>query len=138
MELLLSSAIGAITAAGIYLILRRNSFPVVLGMTMLSYAVNLFLFSTGRLAVDAPPILREGAASYTDPLPQALVLTAIVISFGMTAVVVVMALRAYLETGNDHVDLPGDASPEASDDDWKQRGHKQASGPGAKKGGARA
>jgi multicomponent K+:H+ antiporter subunit C len=49
-----------------------------------------------------------------------------------------MALRAYLETGNDHVDLPGDASPEASDDDWKQRGHKQAAGPGAKKGGGRA
>jgi multicomponent K+:H+ antiporter subunit C len=56
----------------------------------------------------------------------------------MTAVVVVMALRAYLETGNDHVDLPGDASPEASDDDWKQRGHKQFAGPGAKKGGVRA
>ncbi len=56
----------------------------------------------------------------------------------MTAVIVVMALRAYLETGNDHVDLPGDASPEASDDDWKLRGRKQAAGPGAKKGGARA
>ena len=105
MELLLSSAIGAITAAGIYLILRRNSFPVVLGMTMLSYAVNLFLFSTGRLAVDAPPILREGAASYTDPLPQALVLTAIVISFGMTAVVVMLALGSFVEAGNDRIDL---------------------------------
>ena len=106
MELLLSSAIGAITAAGIYLILRRNSFPVVLGMTMLSYAVNLFLFSTGRLAVDAPPILREGAASYTDPLPQALVLTAIVISFGMTAVLVMVALGAFLSGGDDRVDMP--------------------------------
>lgn len=107
-------------------------------MSLLTYATNLFLFATGRLAINQPPVINAEAVAYIDPLPQALVLTAIVISFGMTAVVVVMALRAYLETGNDHVDLPGDASPEASDDDWKQRGHKQASGPGAKKGGARA
>jgi len=106
MELLLSSAIGMLTAAGVYLILRRRSFAVVLGMTMLSYAINLFLFSTGRLVVDAPPILRHGVASYTDPLPQALVLTAIVISFGMTAVVVMMALGAFLEGGDDRVDMP--------------------------------
>ncbi|WP_449044238.1 Na+/H+ antiporter subunit C [Paracoccus versutus] len=106
MELLLSSAIGMLTAAGVYLILRRRSFAVVLGMTMLSYAINLFLFSTGRLVVNAPPVLRDGAASYTDPLPQALVLTAIVISFGMTAVVVMMALGAFLEGGDDRVDMP--------------------------------
>ncbi|MFT4012354.1 MAG: Na+/H+ antiporter subunit C [Paracoccus sp. (in: a-proteobacteria)] len=106
MELLLSSAIGMLTGAGIYLILRRRSFAVVLGTTMLSYAINLFLFSTGRLVVDAPPILREGAARYTDPLPQALVLTAIVISFGMTAVTVMMALGAFLEGGDDRVDMP--------------------------------
>ena len=54
MELLVSSAIGVLTAAGVYLILRRRSFAVVLGMTMLSYAINLFLFSTGRLVVNAP------------------------------------------------------------------------------------
>ncbi|KRW94847.1 Na+/H+ antiporter subunit C [Paracoccus sp. PXZ] len=106
MELLLSSAIGMLTAAGVYLILRRRSFAVVLGMTMLSYAINLFLFSTGRLVVNAPPILRDGATAYTDPLPQALVLTAIVISFGMTAVVVMMALGAFLEGGDDRVDMP--------------------------------
>ncbi|SIQ38114.1 multisubunit potassium/proton antiporter, PhaC subunit [Paracoccus thiocyanatus] len=106
MELLLSSAIGMLTAAGVYLILRRRSFAVVLGMTMLSYAINLFLFSTGRLVVNAPPVLREGAAAYTDPLPQALVLTAIVISFGMTAVVAMMALGAFIEGGDDRVDMP--------------------------------
>ena len=106
MELLVASAIGILTAAAVYLILRRRSFAVVLGMTMLSYAINLFLFSTGRLVRGAPPVLSDGAAAYTDPLPQALVLTAIVIGFGMTAVVVLMALGAFLEGGDDRVDLP--------------------------------
>ncbi|WP_199259495.1 Na+/H+ antiporter subunit C [Paracoccus binzhouensis] len=106
MELLLSSAIGTLTAAGVYLILRLRTFAVVLGMTMLSYAINLFLFSTGRLVVNAPPILQKGVEVHTDPLPQALVLTAIVISFGMTAVVVMMALGAFIEGGDDRVDMP--------------------------------
>ena len=75
-------------------------------MTMLSYATNLFLFATGRLVVDRPPILQDGAAGYTDPIPQALVLTAIVISFGMTALVVMMALGAFVEGGDDRIDLP--------------------------------
>ena len=106
MELLVSSAIGVLTAAGVYLVLRLRTFAVVLGMTMLSYAINVFLFATGRLVVDAPPILHEGTTVYTDPVPQALVLTAIVISFGMTAVVVMMALGAFLEGGDDRVDMP--------------------------------
>lgn len=106
MEILVSSAIGVLTAAGVYLILRLRTFAVVLGMTMLSYAINVFLFTTGRLVVNAPPVLHEGAERYTDPLPQALVLTAIVISFGMTAVVVMMALGAFLEGGDDRVDMP--------------------------------
>ncbi|AKH42108.1 multicomponent K+:H+ antiporter subunit C [Altererythrobacter atlanticus] len=103
-EFLVASAIGALTAAGIYLTLRGRTFPVVLGIAMLSYAINAFLFSMGRLVVDQPPIYDPEAAGYTDPLPQALVLTAIVISFGMSALVVVLALRAYLESGSDHVD----------------------------------
>ena len=110
MELLVASAIGCLTAAGIYLILRAHSFPVVVGFTLLSYAVNLFLFTMGRLVTDRPPILDEAAAGYTDPLPQALVLTAIVISFGMTALIVVLALRGFLETGTDRVDLGPQAS----------------------------
>ena len=73
---------------------------------MLSYAINLFLFATGRLVRGAPPVLADGATAYTDPLPQALVLTAIVIGFGMTAVVVVMALGAFVEGGDDRIDLP--------------------------------
>lgn len=110
MELLVASGIGFLTAAGIYLILRAHSFPVVVGFTFLSYAVNLFLFAMGRLVADRPPIIQEGAASYTDPLPQALVLTAIVISFGMTALIVVLALRGFLETGTDRVDMGVDGA----------------------------
>ncbi len=106
MELLVASAIGVLTASGVYLVLRGRSFPVVLGLALLSYAVNVFLFASGRLAVDLPPVIRA-AGSYTDPLPQALVLTAIVISFGMTAVTVAMAVRSFLESGDDGVDAPG-------------------------------
>lgn len=105
MEVLVASAIGVLTAAGIYLVLRLRTFPVIMGVSMLTYAVNIFLFASGRLTVGAPPILTD-ATTYTDPLPQALVLTAIVISFGMTAVVVMIALGAYLGGNDDHVDDP--------------------------------
>lgn len=104
MEFIVASSIGILTAAGVYLVLRGRTFPVVIGLALLSYAVNVFLFAMGRLVIDAPPILTKDATAYTDPLPQALVLTAIVISFGMTALLVVLALRTYLEIGNDHVD----------------------------------
>lgn len=114
MEILVAAAIGLTTAVGVYLVLRRQSFPVVIGTAFLSYAVNLFLFAIGRLAIDRPPIIGPGAAGYTDPLPQALVLTAIVISFGMTALVVVMALRGYLETGSDSVEVGGVGAPAES------------------------
>jgi len=105
MELLMASAIGVLTAAGLYLVLRLRSFPVIIGLALLTYAVNLFLFASGRLVVDMPPVLRKSVETYTDPLPQALVLTAIVISFGMTAVVVMLALGAYLSAGDDDVSL---------------------------------
>ena len=104
MEALLAVVVGVLTACGVYLALRGRTFTVALGLTLLSYAVNLFLFFMGRLTVGAPPVIRDGAAAYADPLPQALVLTAIVISFGMTAFVVMLALRARGEFGNDHVD----------------------------------
>jgi multicomponent K+:H+ antiporter subunit C len=103
MEALIALAIGTLTGCGVYLVLRAHTFPVVLGLTLLSYAVNLFLFSTGRLVVGLPPVISTGG-SYTDPLPQALVLTAIVIGFAMTAFVIMLALRARAELGNDHVD----------------------------------
>ena len=105
METLIAATIGLLTAAGIYLMLRARTFPVILGLTLLSYAVNVFIFFSGRLAVNLPAIIDKTATGYTDPLPQALVLTAIVISFGMTAVLVLMALGAWLTTGHDRVDL---------------------------------
>jgi multicomponent K+:H+ antiporter subunit C len=73
-------------------------------LTLLSYAVNLFIFVMGRLAPGQPPIINDQALAYADPLPQALVLTAIVIGFGMTAFLVVLAVRANTEVGSDHVD----------------------------------
>ncbi len=106
MEFLVATGLGALTAAGVYLMLRRHTFPVILGLTLLSYAVNVFIFAMGRLAIDQPPILNKAITNYADPLPQALVLTAIVISFGMTALIVVLALRGFLETGSDGVEEP--------------------------------
>jgi multicomponent K+:H+ antiporter subunit C len=103
MEALIALAIGTLTGCGVYLLLRARTYPVVLGLTLLSYGVNLFLFATGRLVVGQPPVI-SGAASYADPLPQALVLTAIVIGFAMTAFVIMLSLRARDEFGNDHVD----------------------------------
>lgn len=104
MELLVASAIGVLVAGGIYLCLRARTFQVVLGLTLLSYAVNVFLFVVGGLVVDRPPIWGKEVLEHTDPLPQALVLTAIVITFGMTALTVILSLRSFLETGSDQVD----------------------------------
>jgi multicomponent K+:H+ antiporter subunit C len=109
MALLLASGIGLLAAAGLYLMLRARTFDLVIGLTLLSYAVNLFVFAMGRLGVDRAPLLRDPALAasfdnYADPLPQALVLTAIVISFGMTAVLLALAVRARAEDDSDHVD----------------------------------
>lgn len=114
MEILVSSAVGLLTACGVYLILRFRTFPVILGLSLLSYSVNVFLFATGRLALNAPPVLNKYAeVAYTDPLPQALVLTAIVISFGMTAVIVMIALSAYLTAKDDRIDMVDEAGEDA-------------------------
>ena len=103
MEFLVASGIGWVTACGIYLLLRGRSFTVVLGLSLLGYAVNFFIFSMGRLWSAAPPILTGGTA-VADPLPQALVLTAIVIGFATTGFVIELALRSSHENGTDHVD----------------------------------
>ena len=108
MELVLSLAIGALAGSGVWLILRPRTYQVIIGLTLLSYAVNLFIFGMGRVRVGMPPVLDNGLpghlGSFADPLPQALVLTAIVISFATTALflVVLLALRGL--TGTDHVD----------------------------------
>ena len=103
MEFTFSLGVGVLTTAGIYLMLRAQTFPVILGLTLLSYAVNLFLFASGRLTINGPAIVGE-SAQYADPLPQALVLTAIVIGFAMTAFVLILAIRARADLGNDQVD----------------------------------
>jgi multicomponent K+:H+ antiporter subunit C len=103
MEFLFATGIGWIVAVGIYLLLRGRSFSVVLGLSVLGYAVNVFIFAMGRLWSAAPPIL--GAQPLlTDPLPQALVLTAIVIGFATTGFVIELALRSRHDNGSDHVD----------------------------------
>lgn len=106
-EFLLASSIGLLVATGIYLMLRARTFPVVLGLAVIGYAVNLFLFATGRVSVNAGAILTD-AKVVVDPLPQALVLTAIVIGFATTAFVVQLALRSRYESGTDHVDAKED------------------------------
>jgi multicomponent K+:H+ antiporter subunit C len=93
MELLYAILLGVLTACGVYLVLRARTFPVVVGLTLLSYAVNLFLFAAGRLHTGAPPVIGR-APAYTDPLPPALVLTAIVIGFALTAFALSLSLRA--------------------------------------------
>lgn len=113
MEIVLAIAIGVLTACGVWLLLRPRTYQVILGLSLLGYGVNLFIFSMGRLSVDGEPVLVPGVppdlAHYADPLPQALVLTAIVIGFAMMALflVVLLAQRGFF--GNDHVDGKEDA-----------------------------
>ncbi len=110
MEFLVASGIGWVTACGIYLLLRGRTFTVVLGLCLLGYAVNVFIFAMGRLWRDASPILSEGP-NFADPLPQALVLTAIVIGFATTGFIIELALRSRHESGgSDHVDGLRDAA----------------------------
>jgi multicomponent K+:H+ antiporter subunit C len=103
MEILIALVIAVLVACGVYLMLRARTFPVILGLTLLSYGVNLFIFVMGRLTPGAPAVIGQ-ADQYSDPLPQALVLTAIVIGFAMTAFLLVLSLRGRAELGNDHVD----------------------------------
>ncbi|CAK7066085.1 Na(+)/H(+) antiporter subunit C1 [Saezia sanguinis] len=108
MEITLSLAIGMLTASGVWLILRPRTYQVIIGLSLISYAVNLFLFSSGRLILNRAPVLLEDVPQtleyYTDPIPQALVLTAIVIGFATTALFLVVLMAARGFNGNDHVD----------------------------------
>ncbi|WP_127753031.1 Na+/H+ antiporter subunit C [Devosia sp. 1566] len=108
MELVLAISIGVLASCGVYLMLRPRTFQVIIGLSLLSYAVNLFIFAMGRLKMNGPPVLgKDGVVDpslYADPVPQALVLTAIVIGFAMTALFLVVLLAARGLTGTDHVD----------------------------------
>ena len=108
MELTIALSIGILFSSGIWLILRPRSFQVITGLLLLSYAVNLFIFITGRISINKPPLIIADEiidpALYADPLPQALVLTAIVIGFATTALYLVVLLGSRGLTGTDHVD----------------------------------
>ena len=107
-ELTVSLAIGVVAASGTWLLLRPRTFQVVIGLSLLSYGVNLFIFVMGWVRGGLPPFVSSNMpvdlARFADPLPQALVLTAIVISFATTALLLVVLLAARGLTGTDHVD----------------------------------
>ncbi len=108
MEVLLALVIGVLGGSGVWLVLRPRTFQLIMGLALLSYAVNLFIFSMGSLFTNKPPIVAPGVRAdlehYTDPMPQALVLTAIVISFATTALFLVVLLASRGLSDTDHVD----------------------------------
>lgn len=108
MEVVLALVIGVLGGAGVWLVLRPRTFQVAMGLVLLSYAVNLFIFSMGSLSIDQPPIVTPGRLAtleaYSDPMPQALVLTAIVIGFATIALFLVVLLASRGLSGTDHVD----------------------------------
>ncbi|MCO5066181.1 MAG: Na+/H+ antiporter subunit C [Rhizobiaceae bacterium] len=108
MELVLALGIGALVGSGVWLLQRPRTYQLIVGLSLIGYGVNLFIFSMGRLRVNAAPVLVDGGptdpSAYADPIPQALVLTAIVIGFATTALFLVVLLAARGLTGSDHVD----------------------------------
>ena len=111
MEVLLALASGVLYAAGIYLMLRRRLAQLIVGLGLLSNGTNLLIFTAGGLTRAQPPVVPEGPARlmspYADPVPQALVLTAIVIGFGLLAFALVLAHRVHETLGTDDVDDVG-------------------------------
>ena len=105
----MSLAIGILFAVGVYLILSRSLLRIILGTSFLTHGVHLLLLTMSRLKTGAAPVLSEESGSYADPLPQALILTSIVISFGVTSFFFVLAYRAYQKLGTDDMEqLKGD------------------------------
>jgi len=108
MGLILSILIGVMYSAGIYLLLRRSIVKLILGILFLSNATNLVIFVSGRLRTAAPAFIEDGIAlksnTISDPLPQALVLTAIVIGFGITSFALALMYRFYKTTGTEDLD----------------------------------
>jgi len=108
MELLLAITIGILYASGIYMILRRSLVKLILGLILLGNGANILIFLLGRITKGRPPIIDEGSKIFTeiyaDPVPQALILTAIVISFGLQAFAIVLVRRVYRVVGTDDLD----------------------------------
>lgn len=108
MEILLALLIGFLYTAGLYMVMRRSIVKMIIGLAFLSYAVNLTIFTVGKLTRGHPPLILEGQTTplepFADPLPQALVLTAIVIGFGLQAFAIVLIKRTYQSVGSDDID----------------------------------
>ena len=108
MELLLAITVGGLYSAGFYMLLRRSFVKVIIGLALISHAANLFLFTVGGLTRGKAPLLSDdsigAATNYADPLPQALILTAIVIGFGFQAFAIVLFKRTYQSIGSDDLD----------------------------------
>ena len=111
MEILMALASGTLYAVGIYLMLRRRLAQLIIGLGLLSNGTNLLIFTAGGLTRAHPPVIPPEATQlappYADPVPQALVLTAIVIGFGLLAFSLVLAHRVHATTGTDDVDEVG-------------------------------
>jgi multicomponent Na+:H+ antiporter subunit C len=107
-EVVLAVVVGGLYAAGLYLILRRSLVKLAIGLALIGYAANLLIFTAGHLVRAQAPVIAFDAsipaAPHADPLPQALILTAIVISFGVTAFTIVLLKRAYQTVGSDDLD----------------------------------
>lgn len=105
----MSIAIGVLFTVGVYLLLSRSLLRIILGTSFLTHGVHLLLLTMSRLKTGSAPLLGENANAYADPLPQALILTSIVISFGVTSFLLVLAYRAYQTLGTDDIEqLRGD------------------------------
>jgi len=108
LEIIFAVVVGGLYAAGFYLILRRNVVKLIIGLSLLSHGANLLIFTAGGLTRAQSPLVPEDAHALhietADPLPQALILTAIVISFGVTAFMLVLVHRAHQEIGTDDLD----------------------------------
>lgn len=115
MTVLFALVTGVLAATGVYLMLSRTILRVVLGLTFVAYAANLTILGAGGLRFDAPPLLTT-SGPHVDPLPQALILTAIVIGFGTTALLLTLAVRTYQATGRDDVARFDDELNELSGD----------------------
>lgn len=105
MEFVMAIVIGILFMASVYLILSRSLLRIILGTGLLSHGAHLLILTMGGLGGASPPVLAEGVTDYADPLPQALILTAIVISFGVTAFILVLFYRTYAEHQTDNMNL---------------------------------
>lgn len=105
MEIVMSFVIGFLFMAAVYLMLSKSLLRIIIGTGLLSHGAHLLILTMGGLSGESPPVVAEGVTNYADPLPQALILTAIVISFGVTAFLLVLAYRSYQELETDNMNL---------------------------------